>query len=405
MPTIGQPGDPIEPVEVPLLLTGGSRWITAEPSRIAVGTLRMRSWQVFPVQPPPRVFDGHSAYLLKMNYDLMPEPDMPEPSWFEVGFDMSTGEGGEPVTVIDAIPRCVLQPQASTSYAIDGYLDFVAGSDVNLPAARPIVDMFGVGGPEVRWRHTSGDGAGRQLGSYTAWATIVAPRRCAELSVTVTARFDLPPDEAFGCRPTDEPATFVLRLVGSPPYRSPLAVHDEVSHLAARAPRVFVSYTHDDSAHKDAVLRFSTFLATTCGFDVHMDRWDLDRRRNWYQWAIEQVTKADFVLVIASPRCKQVADGHGDPKSNRGMQSEILLLMEQLHSDRETWSRKLLPVVLPGRSPDEIPLFLAPQTADHYLVQDFTVEGADDLLRAVTGQPAYLRPSVNPVVVRLPTRG
>ncbi|SNY84365.1 SEFIR domain-containing protein [Nocardia amikacinitolerans] len=195
MPTIGQPGDPIEPVEVPLLLTGGSRWITAEPSRIAVGTLRMRSWQVFPVQPPPRVFD------------------------------------------------------------------------------------------------------------------------------------------------------------------------------------------------------------------VHMDRWDLDRRRNWYQWAIEQVTKADFVLVIASPRCKQVADGHGDPKSNRGMQSEILLLMEQLHSDRETWSRKLLPVVLPGRSPDEIPLFLAPQTADHYLVQDFTVEGADDLLRAVTGQPAYLRPSVNPVVVRLPTRG
>jgi hypothetical protein len=165
---------------------------------------------------------------------------------------------------------------------------------------------------------------------------------------------------------------------------------------------VFVSYTHDDAAHVETVRAFSELLAAACGLDVHMDRWDLDLRRDWYLWAIDQVTRADFVLVIASPLCKAVSDGEVDNLSNRGMQSEISLLREALHSDREQWSRKLLPVVLPGRSPAEIPYFLQPQTADHYVVTELTVPGADDLLRALTGQAPYVRPSINPHVIRLP---
>lgn len=169
-------------------------------------------------------------------------------------------------------------------------------------------------------------------------------------------------------------------------------------------PRVFVSYTHDSREHRDMVLRFANFLTTSCGFDVHIDFWDLDRRRNWYRWVIEQITLADHVLVIASPLSKSIGDGQCDNERNRGMQSEIALLMELLHGDRETWQGKLLPVVLPGRSPAEIPLFLQPRTADHYVVSDFTITGAEDLLRAVTAQSPYRRPGINPVVVRLQPR-
>ncbi|WP_405137807.1 SEFIR domain-containing protein [Nocardia sp. NBC_01388] len=172
-----------------------------------------------------------------------------------------------------------------------------------------------------------------------------------------------------------------------------------------RVPRVFVSYTHDSREHREMVLQFAQFLTETCGFDVNIDFWDLDRRRNWYQWAMEQITMADYVLVIASPVCKIVGDGRCGNESNRGMQSEITLLMELLHSDREVWQRRLLPVVLPGRSAAEIPLFLQPRTADHYVVQDFTITGAEDLLRTITAQVRYHRPAMNPAVVRLQPRG
>ena len=170
------------------------------------------------------------------------------------------------------------------------------------------------------------------------------------------------------------------------------------------APRVFVSYTHDNDAHVEAVLRLCRLLRGAGGVDVRVDRWGLDERRDWYLWAGTQLTEVDYVLVVASPLCKRVGEGHSDGQVNRGMQSEMSMLRELLHSDRDTWRRKILPVVLPGRNPDEIPLFLQPQTCDHYIVEDLTLIGTEDLLRVITRQPPHLPPSINPNVVLLPPR-
>lgn len=49
---------------------------------------------------------------------------------------------------------------------------------------------------------------------------------------------------------------------------------------ARHAPRVFISYTHDNARHAEDVRAFSEFLAADCGLDVHMDRWDLAARRD-----------------------------------------------------------------------------------------------------------------------------
>ncbi|MGW5745581.1 toll/interleukin-1 receptor domain-containing protein [Amycolatopsis sp. NPDC003861] len=155
---------------------------------------------------------------------------------------------------------------------------------------------------------------------------------------------------------------------------------------------VFVSYTHDSAEHKDQVLLFSEFLMRN-GIDVTLDQWKLEARQDWYTWAIGSIENADYVIVVASTRYREVADGYASAGDNRGMQSEAALLREKLHSDRPTWTRKILPVLLPGHIPAEIPAFLQPQTADHYFVTEFTVAGGESLLRVLTGQVPYVKPA------------
>ncbi|WP_206796641.1 SEFIR domain-containing protein [Amycolatopsis sp. MtRt-6] len=167
--------------------------------------------------------------------------------------------------------------------------------------------------------------------------------------------------------------------------------------------RVFVSYTHDSPEHKDQVLAFSEFLARN-GLDVTLDQWNLAHRQDWYTWAIASIEKADHVIVVASARYREVADGYASPESNRGLQSEAALLREKLHSDRPAWTRKILPVVLPGHTPAEIPAFLQPQTADHYLVAEFTVAGCEALLRVLTAQPPHVKPAPGARQPHLPPR-
>jgi hypothetical protein len=161
-------------------------------------------------------------------------------------------------------------------------------------------------------------------------------------------------------------------------------------------PRVFVSYTHDNPAHKADVLAFCEFLVQS-GVDIRLDQWNSSERRDWQVWATVEILEADFVIVIASPLCRLVGDGRVVHVVNRGMQSEMRTLRELYHSDPLTWQRKTLPVVLPTRAVADIPLFLQPRTADHYAVSSFDRHGAEDLLRLLAGRPARTRPPLGPL--------
>ena len=88
---------------------------------------------------------------------------------------------------------------------------------------------------------------------------------------------------------------------------------------AGRVPRVFVTYSHDDERHRRLVREFATFLRAEVGVDVRLDQWADDGRRDWSLWAIEQLTEADFVLVIASPEYKRRAEGTAAPDQGRAM--------------------------------------------------------------------------------------
>lgn len=158
-------------------------------------------------------------------------------------------------------------------------------------------------------------------------------------------------------------------------------------------PFVFVSYTHDSPAHKDQVLLLSQLL-TKNGINVCLDRWDMQHRRDWYQWATANMKKADFVVAVVSETYRRAAEGEVPPDGNRGLQAEAALLRELLQDDRREWTKRIIPVLLPGHHPGEIPLFLQPLNADHYYVKDFTPAGAESLLRLLTNQPPYKQPAL-----------
>jgi hypothetical protein len=97
--------------------------------------------------------------------------------------------------------------------------------------------------------------------------------------------------------------------------------------------------------------------------------WDEGRRRDWQHWAINQITEADFVVIVASPACREVGDGTYRATDRGGIRSELDIIRNILHQHPK-WQDYLLPVVLPGESIDNLPLFLRPQTVDHFLIKE-----------------------------------
>jgi hypothetical protein len=389
----GQPGT----ADIELVMVDPAATSSGQASSEAgIGTIRLRGWQVRPVGPLPVSRRPCDGYLIKADYDVDIAPRSQSPSWFEIGF--AFGEAA----VVDAVPRTVVDPQPAAGYVLDDSLHFILSDrpeNVRLPATAPSVDVFGLGGPEIRWRHIGGV----QPGSYTVWMMVLAPAGSKRLTVNVTARYDISTVEALGFRPVARPRRVDLDLAacqGIAELNPVVQASRRTELVASGAPRVLITYAHDSPSHVQAVLRFGEFLCE-CGIDTHLDRWDNDDRQDWHLWALDNITKADFVLVVASPQCKAAGDGQTQSEADRGVRSELSILRDRLTDDRVAWLPKILPVVLPDGCVDDIPQFLNPRYTGHYPVGSLTLSGADNLLRALTKRLRYERPSVTTRIVQL----
>lgn len=163
-----------------------------------------------------------------------------------------------------------------------------------------------------------------------------------------------------------------------------------------RAPRVFISYAHDSDLHKQLVYEFALFLRAN-GVEADLDQFHLDERKDWSVLLPERMLVwADYVVVIASAAYKRVGDGWGAaPDDHPGVQSEAAYLRDHIYADQQGWTSKILPVVLPGRSVDELPTFVHPHVKDHFIVESFTIGGATDILRALHADSQSL-PTLGP---------
>jgi tetratricopeptide (TPR) repeat protein len=159
-----------------------------------------------------------------------------------------------------------------------------------------------------------------------------------------------------------------------------------------RTRRVFISYAHepDSDTHSRAVRDLWVFLRSQ-GIDAHVDLVAAQQRQDWGLWMADQVREADHILVIASPAYRDRAQGQTGSQVGRGVQWEARLIRDAFYRDQQALQR-FVPVVLPGQTTDGVPDFLAAATCTVYLVREFTVPGAEALVRLLTGQPALREP-------------
>ncbi|MCX4804339.1 toll/interleukin-1 receptor domain-containing protein [Streptomyces sp. NPDC058682] len=378
--------------DIPLYLTPSTKSVETAPNRIAIGAIQLRAWQIHRLVPTPPELAGRAAYLVRTNYEFDLEADAPELAWAEVEF----GFVGEAV-IVDAVPRNVTDPAAPGMYALTPQLHFVqrngeshgwpAGSPattIAMPAITPQIDCFGLGGDLVKWRHT-----GKVLpGSHTGCFVLVVPATWEEVQVIANGRHHIELDPDLRLRPASRDDAFRVRLPPSPTDQTGTpTLTDTRSRPRGTEARVFISYAHESEAHKAAVRSLYELLRNN-GLDVRFDQEGLHERRLWEIWTTRQILRADFVLVIASPSYRQAGDGTLPKGTRLGLRSEYRRLVDVQHRDPDTWLKKILPVVLPGRSPEEIPLSFTPGVADHYVVDSITQQGAADLLRVLLHEDA-----------------
>jgi hypothetical protein len=143
---------------------------------------------------------------------------------------------------------------------------------------------------------------------------------------------------------------------------------------------VFITYAHDSAEHKDLVNRLGTFLRTEVGVDVHLDQWYETERRDWSLWAVEQLTKADFIIVIASPDYRRRVDCFEPIGEGWGARFEAAIVRDNLARDLPAETRRVLPVVLSTGSVCDIPAFLCAYSTTYYVISEFSLTGIRELL-------------------------
>jgi hypothetical protein len=201
------------------------------------------------------------------------------------------------------------------------------------------------------------------------------------------------------------PGNISIRRRGPEPFpglEPGVRVGETPGRSAPERVRVFISYAHDSPVHDDAVRDLWVFLRSN-GFDARLDLPAAERQSDWPVWMHHEVRDADFVLVIASPAYKRRAEGAAGVDEGRGVQWEAALIREEFYTDRDKGLAKFVPVVLPGQSGAlGIPAWLGPVSSSYYTVSGFTVAGAEQLLRYLSGQPFELEPSIGTVPVLAP---
>ncbi|MEU8561150.1 SEFIR domain-containing protein [Streptomyces cyaneofuscatus] len=161
-------------------------------------------------------------------------------------------------------------------------------------------------------------------------------------------------------------------------------------------PRVFISYANDDGPHTEQVRSLWQLLREN-GIDARLDLPAAEQPQDWALWMQREYEQADFVLVIASQAYKRRAEGTEASGKGEGVAWEGRLLRAEVYARPDDWYSRVLRVVLPGGSRDDLPSFLGGHALTHYIVDPLTTTGAERLLRYLTNQPYETEPPLGAV--------
>jgi len=154
------------------------------------------------------------------------------------------------------------------------------------------------------------------------------------------------------------------------------------------APRAFISYSHDSSAHKDWVLKLGSDLRER-GVDVVLDQWDLVAGQDVSLFMQRGISEADRVLMICSSAYVAKSE-----KGLGGAGYERLIVTAEVVNSIDTV--KFIPVLRGAGSSKKTPSFLGPRKyIDFEDDSDYEIK-LIELAREIHGAPAISKPPLGP---------
>jgi hypothetical protein len=128
-------------------------------------------------------------------------------------------------------------------------------------------------------------------------------------------------------------------------------------------PVVFISYSHDSDEHREKVWGLAARLRQD-GLDARLDQQvNGTPEQGWPRWMLDQLDKADFVLVVCTPTYYRRFRGHDQPGRGKGADWEGALITQEIY-DAKSRTVKFVPVLLSAGQRSSIPEPLRAHT--HY---------------------------------------
>jgi len=156
--------------------------------------------------------------------------------------------------------------------------------------------------------------------------------------------------------------------------------------------RVFISYSHDSTEHRDAVLKLANKLNEEEGILTDIDRYHElpPPKQGWPRWMQDQLDSVTYVLIVCTERYYQSFRG-GIKGYGKGVTWEGAIITQELY-DSSSHNTKFIPV---GFGAYDKILPYIPETLRSTNYYDLTSQlQFERLIRHLTGQPETTRPKL-----------
>ncbi len=145
-----------------------------------------------------------------------------------------------------------------------------------------------------------------------------------------------------------------------------------------QSPTVFISYSWEDEEHKDWAMQLVDRLIAD-GVDAHIDRYELAFGDRLPHFMEQEITNADYVLIICTPSYKEKADKR---KSGVGYEGHIISA-ELVENHNE---KKFIPIIRKGGVRESFPIYLSGKLGIDFKDNNKFEENYKDLLATLYGK-------------------
>ena len=162
-----------------------------------------------------------------------------------------------------------------------------------------------------------------------------------------------------------------------------------------RPPTCFISYSWDSEEQKEWVRALAERLQNN-GVDTRLDQWDLHFGMNVARFMEENISDADFVLMVCTPGYAERANS---TKGGVGWEKQVITGEMYYHIAEET---KFVPLLRHVDQVTAIPRFLRCKYYVDFSSDDAFSANVDALLHHLHDTPRHVRPQLG-TVPNLPT--